>query len=168
MNGNLILNNLGTIFYNYDAIDITSDVNCSLFNNSNYINSGVESLVYDVGDYVYKVKKHGYTLQKDLENQLYLLNEKNEINTFLKEEPVGYLTHLLESSVKHLVTKQKKVNVTTDNYIEVIKELMEQDWIPIVSSYIKDKYVIYDIRPENCGIDEEKNFKIIDCNMYKK
>ena len=50
----------------------------------------------------------------------------------------------------------------------VVKELMEYNWIPIVSSYIKDKYVIYDIRPENCGIDEEGNFKIIDCNMYKK
>ena len=55
---------------------LSTACNCSLFNNNNYINSGVESLVYDVGDYVYKVKKHGYTLQKDLENSRYIVQRK--------------------------------------------------------------------------------------------
>lgn len=161
------MNNLGTIFYNYDAIDITVHINSTLFNDSEYLNSGVESLVYDKGDYVYKVKKDGYISDEDLEKQKQHIINKNKIEIFLEEEIVGYLTHLLEPSVKHLVTKQKKVSVQKD-CTEIVLQLVKNNWIPTVSQYEKDNYVIYDIRPDNCGIDENGNFKIIDCVSYTK
>jgi hypothetical protein len=170
MNGNLMKNLevLGEIFYNYDAIDITHHVYSNLFNSATYLNQGAESLVYDVGEYVYKIKKIGFVKEEDIYKQIDTITKKNNIPIFLDEEPIGILTHILEPTVKHLVTKQKKIFTITYSIPNIIAAFIKQGWTPLVASYEKDGIVIYDIRPENCGIDEDGNIKIIDCMSYTK
>lgn len=167
MNGNLMKNLevLGEIFYNYDAIDITHHINSRLFDTAIYLNQGAESLVYDAGEYVYKVKKLGVILIEDLIAQV--ANIKKNDTIFLEEEPIGILTHTLEPSVKHLVTRQKKIKSVSSEH-DIIIALIKQGWTPLVTSYEKDNKVIFDIKPENCGIDKDGNIKIIDCMSYTK
>lgn len=160
---------LGKIFYNYDAIDITHHVYSDLFKETVFLNQGAESLVYDAGDYVYKIKKIGYVDVEDIHKQISGIKKKNKIPIFLEEEPIGILTHTLESSVKHLVTKQKKIfPLVTGHNTPTILAFIKQGWTPLTTSYEKDGLVVYDIRPENCGLDEDGNFKIIDCMAYTK
>ena len=170
MNGNLMKNLeiLGEIFYNYDAIDITHHVYSSLFDSATYLNQGTESLVYDAGEYVYKIKKIGYVKEEDIYKQIDNVKKKNRIPIFLEEEPIGILTHILEPSVKHLVTKQKKIFPAVYNISNMMMTLIKQGWTPLATSYEKDEIVIFDIKPENCGIDEDGNIKIIDCRTYNK
>lgn len=170
MNGNLMKNIevLGEIFYNYDAIDITHCVYSSLFDSATYLNQGAESLVYESGDYVYKVKKIGYIKEEDIYEQIDIIKKKNRIPIFLEEEPIGILTHILEPTVKHLVTKQKKIFPVEYSIPNMMVTFIKQGWTPLATSYEKDGIVVYDIRPENCGLDEDGNFKIIDCMSYTK
>lgn len=171
MNGNLMKNLevLGKIFYNYDAIDITHHICSDLFERTIFINQGAESLVYDAGDYVYKIKKFGYVDIENIYKQISDIKKKNKIPTFLEEEPIGILTHTLEPSIKHLVTKQKKIfPLITEHNTSIVLAFIKQGWNPLTTSYEKDGIVVYDIRPENCGLDEDGNFKIIDCMSYTK
>jgi hypothetical protein len=156
---------LGEIFYNYDAIDITHCIYSSLFDSATYLNQGAESLVYDAGEYVYKIKKLGVILIEDLIAQI--SNIKKNDAVFLEEEPIGYLTHKLDPFVKHLVTRQKKINPVSSEH-DILMALIKQGWNPLVTSYEKDGTVIYDIKPENCGIDKDGNIKIIDYMSYIK
>lgn len=159
---------LGTIFYNYGELEETCTIISPLFGEK--IGEGDEFLVYKStkGNHVYKVSKLGFFSMNDLSKYILSKLDKNKCPLFLKMGCSGFLKHKL-ADIWHPVFNQRFIQpLESLNISDYINEFKKYGYIPTVSEFTKDDTVIYDITPKNCGIDEEGNFKIIDCKIYKK
>lgn len=157
-------NILGSIYYTpSEEYQLSGD----LFNKK--LNEGCFHIVYDIGDYVIKVYKHGYIIPKEYQRTVDRELKRNTIECFEPMTYIGSVKHLL-GDIYHPVFKQRKLQPLSYNIkydLDFTNKMIEAGWEPQLFVFRRGNDEVSDLRKDNFALDEEGNLKLIDCEIEK-
>jgi hypothetical protein len=159
---------LGTIQYKWGQLDSTAKITGEdLF--ENYLDQGADSLVYEKGEFVYKIDKN---IQYSMEEIEEAIKEKLFLTSLVQDfEPLTYIGYLKVKGFDayHIVYRQKKLRKALQSeWQNLILKLHNDGWHPYQFNADKKGVSLYDIGIHNIGVDENGTPRILDCAIYSR